>query len=123
MKRGDAASCVGYNRSMSPSPGPPPRSFATTHWSLVVAAQHKSAPEARDALADLCRLYWYPLYAFIRRRGHEATVAEDLTQGFFARLFEKDGLASVTPDRGRFRSFLLTACQNFLANEHERATA
>src|SRR5262245_50414930 len=108
---------------MSPSPGPPPRGFATTRWSLVVAAQHKAEPQAQDALGDLCRLYWYPLYAFIRRRGHDAAEAEDLTQAFFARLLEKDVLAAVTPTRGRFRSFLLTACQHFLANEHARACA
>jgi RNA polymerase sigma factor (sigma-70 family) len=101
------------------STSPPQRGFATTRWSLVAAAQH----QADAALADLCRLYWYPLYAYVRRRGHDAAEAEDLTQGFFARLLEKNGLASVTPDRGRFRSFLLTACQNFLANEHERANA
>jgi RNA polymerase sigma-70 factor (ECF subfamily) len=102
---------------------PPPRGFATTRWSLVVAAQQKESPEAHGALADLCRLYWYPVYAYVRRRGHGAHDAEELTQAFFARLLEKDGLASVTPTRGRFRSFLLTACQNFLSNERERANA
>jgi RNA polymerase sigma-70 factor (ECF subfamily) len=102
---------------------PPPRGFATTRWSLVLAAGQKAAPEAHDALADLCSLYWYPLYAYIRRRGHGADEAEDLTQGFFARLLEKDGLAAATPARGRFRSFLLAACQNFLANEREWANA
>jgi RNA polymerase sigma factor (sigma-70 family) len=105
------------------SASPLPRGFATTRWSLVVAAQQGAAPEAHDALADLCRLYWYPLYAYIRRRGHDTNQAEDLTQAFFARLLEKDGLAAVTPARGRFRSFLLAACQNFLANERERANA
>lgn len=109
---------------MSPSPTPPDRAFATTRWSLVVAAQQKAATaDAAAALADLCRLYWYPLYAYIRRRGYQAGEAEDLAQGFFARLLEKDGLAAVTAARGRFRSFLLTACQNFLANERERANA
>jgi RNA polymerase sigma-70 factor (ECF subfamily) len=105
---------------MSP---PSPGGFATTRWSLVVAAQHKADPQAHDALADLCRLYWYPLYAFIRRRGHDASDAEDLTQAFFARLLEKDALAAVTPTRGRFRSFLLSSCQHFLANERQRANA
>lgn len=98
---------------------PPQRGFATTRWSLVAAARDR----ADEALADLCRLYWYPLYAYVRRRGHDAAEAEDLTQAFFARLLEKNGLASVTPTRGRFRSFLLAACQNFLANEHDRAQA
>jgi RNA polymerase sigma factor (sigma-70 family) len=101
------------------STSPPHRGFATTRWSLVAAAQH----QADAALADLCRLYWYPLYAYVRRRGHDAAEAEDLTQAFFARLLEKNGLASVTPARGKFRSFLLSACQNFLANERDRANA
>jgi RNA polymerase sigma factor (sigma-70 family) len=107
-----------YNVGMSTSPARH-QGFATTRWSLVAAAQH----QADAALADLCRLYWYPLYAYVRRRGHDAAEAEDLTQAFFARLLEKNGLASVTPTRGRFRSFLLSACQNFLANERERANA
>jgi RNA polymerase sigma-70 factor (ECF subfamily) len=94
----------------------------TTRWSLIVAAQ-QPAPRAREALADLCRVYWYPLYAYIRRRGHDAGDAEDLTQAFFTHLLEKHVLASVSPERGRFRSFLLACCQHFLANEHERANA
>lgn len=108
---------------MFPEPTSPRCGFATTRWSLVVAAQNKATPQKHAALADLCRLYWYPLYAYVRRRGHEHNEAEDLTQAFFARLLEKDALAGVTPSRGRFRSFLLTACQNFLANERERAGA
>jgi RNA polymerase sigma-70 factor (ECF subfamily) len=100
-----------------------PNQFLTTRWTLVVAARDRAAPEAAAALTDLFRMYWYPLYAYIRRRGHDAGDAEDLTQAFFTRLLEKDVLATVTPARGRFRSFLLTACQNFLANEHERAGA
>jgi RNA polymerase sigma-70 factor (ECF subfamily) len=106
---------------MANAPSPNPR-FATTRWTLIAAAQ-RAAPEARAALADLCRAYWYPLYAYIRRRGHDAGAAEDLTQAFFTRLIEKDVLAVASPDRGRFRSFLLKACQHFLANEHERAQA
>ena len=107
---------------MTSSPGPP-RGFATTRWSLVAAAGQPDAPEAAGALADLCRLYWYPLYAYVRRRGHDANDAEDLTQAFFARLMEKGALAVATPGRGRFRTFLLTACQHFLANERQRANA
>jgi RNA polymerase sigma-70 factor (ECF subfamily) len=104
-------------------PSPPPAGrFPTTRWSLIVAAQ-QPAPQARDALADLCRAYWYPLYAYIRRRGHDHGAAEDLTQTFFAHLIEKHALDSVSPDRGRFRSFLLASCQHFLANERERANA
>ncbi len=109
---------------MRPSPADPgPASggrFATTHWSLIVAAQDASVPEARQALAELCRLYWYPLYAFIRRNGHADDRAQDLTQEFFARLLEKDGLAAVDQSKGRFRSFLLAACRHFLANQWDR---
>ncbi len=97
--------------------------FATTRWSLVAAAQDPAAPRAREALADLCRLYWYPVYAYARRRGHGHHAAQDLTQAFFARLLEKNDLAAADRTRGRFRSYLLTACQHFLANEHDRQTA
>ncbi len=97
--------------------------FATTRWSLVVAARDRTAPAARQALAELCRLYWYPLYAFIRRQGHPHDRTQDLTQEFFARLLEKDGLASVDRARGRFRSFLLAACRHFLANQGDRERA
>jgi len=96
--------------------------FATTHWSLVVAARGAS-PVAREALAELCRLYWYPLYAYVRRRGHSADEAQDLTQEFFARLLERDDLAGLDPARGRFRAFLLAACRHFLANQNDRAQA
>jgi RNA polymerase sigma-70 factor (ECF subfamily) len=97
-----------------------PAVFATTHWSLILAARG-SSPEARAALEELCRRYWYPLYAYIRRRGHTADAAQDLTQELFARLLERDDLAALDPARGRFRAFLLTACRHFLANEHDRA--
>jgi RNA polymerase sigma-70 factor (ECF subfamily) len=100
-----------------------PSRFATTRWSLVRAARDPLAPESRTALAALCDVYWYPLYAYIRRRGHDADRAQDLTQELFARLLEKDGLASVDEGRGRFRSFLLAACRHFLSNQrdHDRA--
>jgi RNA polymerase sigma-70 factor (ECF subfamily) len=94
--------------------------FATTRWSLIAAARDAGIPAAREALAELCRLYWYPLYAYVRRRGHDHDAAQDLTQGFFARLLERQDWAAVDPERGRFRSFLLAACQHFLANEHDR---
>jgi RNA polymerase sigma-70 factor (ECF subfamily) len=97
--------------------------FATTRWSLVIAAQDRSQPEAGQALAELCRLYWYPLYGYIRSRGHGHDEAQDLTQEFFARLLEKDGLAAVDQNKGRFRSFLLAACQHFLANQHDHDRA
>jgi RNA polymerase sigma-70 factor (ECF subfamily) len=107
---------------MPPSDASPGR-FATTHWSLIVAARGGEAAQARAALADLCRAYWYPLYAYIRRQGHAADEAQDLTQEFFARLLEKDFLATLDPGKGKFRSFLLTACKHFLVNERERAHA
>jgi RNA polymerase sigma-70 factor (ECF subfamily) len=97
--------------------------FATTHWSLVVAAQDQTSPQAREALAELCTAYWYPIYAFIRRQGHDADQAQDLTQEFFARLLETDFLGTVDREKGKFRSFLLACCKHFLANEHDRAHA
>jgi RNA polymerase sigma-70 factor (ECF subfamily) len=97
--------------------------FATTCWSVVRAAQDPLSPIAQQALAALCEGYWYPLYVFIRRQGYQPAEAEDLTQGFFARLLEKDFLASVDRGKGRFRSFLLAACSHFIANERDRANA
>src|SRR6185312_11105743 len=97
--------------------------FATTRWSLVAAAQDSSAPAGHQELAELCAAYWFPVYAYVRRRGHDQHAAQDLTQGFFARLLEKNDLAAADHTRGRFRSFLLASCQHFLANQHDRATA
>jgi DNA-directed RNA polymerase specialized sigma24 family protein len=97
--------------------------FATTCWSVVIAAQDPVSPMAQEALATLCNGYWYPLYAFIRRQGNSAEAAEDLTQEFFTRLLEKDFLVGVDRGKGRFRSFLLAACSHFLANERDRARA
>src|SRR5262245_22412922 len=97
--------------------------FASTRWSLVVAAGRGETPEARAALAVLCQAYWYPLYAYARRRLASADDAQDLTQEFFARLLEKDYLQAADPRRGKFRSFLLSAFQHFLSKEHARATA
>jgi DNA-directed RNA polymerase specialized sigma24 family protein len=96
--------------------------FATTHWSLIATAAADS-PESKAALAQLCEAYWFPVYAYIRRKGHDRAMAEDLTQGFFARLLEKNDLAAADRTRGRFRSFLLAACQHFLANQHDHETA
>src|SRR5215831_12822098 len=109
-----------------PSDFPDPeaaRQFASTHWSLVVAAGQRELPESREALATLCRLYWYPLYAYARRRLPQAQDAQDLTQEFFARLLEKDYLRQADRQRGRFRAFLLTAFKHFMAKEHQRAYA
>jgi RNA polymerase sigma-70 factor (ECF subfamily) len=94
-----------------------PDSFATTHWSLVLAVGRKSQPDADRALAALCQTYWYPLYAYARRQTADVHDAQDVIQSFFARLLEKDLLAVAHPERGRFRSFLLTALKHFLLNE------
>lgn len=97
--------------------------FATTNWSLVLAAGERGSVQAEEALARLCSLYWYPIFAFVRRQGHSADEAQDLAQGFFARLIEKGDIIGVDRSRGRFRSFLLTACQHYLANERDRSRA
>lgn len=97
----------------------PTSRFATTQWSLVLAAG--ASDDA--ALADLCALYWQPVFAFIRRSGYASDAAQDLTQGFFTRLIEKRDLADADRTRGRFRSFLLAACRHFLANERDRERA
>lgn len=95
--------------------------FATTHWSVVLNASQAAAPEAATALEQLCRTYWYPLYAFVRRKGHTPHDAQDLTQAFFARLLEKNYVAQADRDRGRFRTFLLAALTHFLADEWDKA--
>ena len=97
--------------------------FATTHWSVVLAAGHRSSSNSDQALAELCRTYWYPLYAYVRRRVEDAHEAQDLTQEFFARLLEKEYLKDVDPERGKFRSFLLAAMRHFLSKERDRARA
>ncbi len=97
--------------------------FATTHWSVVLSARERGSPKSLEALETLCRAYWYPLYAYVRRRGRNAEDAQDLTQSFFARLLEKDYLQSVAREKGKFRTFLLVALQRFLANEWDRQHA
>jgi hypothetical protein len=87
--------------------------FATTRWSLVLAASHRSSPEAQEALTALFEAYWYPLYGYLRGRGYSADQAQDLTQSFFTVVLEKQVLRAADPSRGRFRSFLLTALKNF----------
>jgi RNA polymerase sigma-70 factor (ECF subfamily) len=101
----------------------PPANFAMTHWSVVVAAGRSDSTQARTALEKLCRTYWPPIYAFVRRQGHGPHDAQDLTQEFFARLLEKKSLAGVDRDKGRFRSFLLASLKHFLANEWDKAHA
>jgi len=97
--------------------------FVTTHWSVVLSARDPASPGSAEALESLCRAYWYPLYAYIRRLGHSPADAEDLTQGFFARLLEKDYLKAATPAKGRFRTFLLMALKRYMANEWDRQHA
>lgn len=91
--------------------------FSTTHWSVVVEAARGDSTASAEALEKLCRIYWYPIYAFARRRGCSPEDAEDLSQGFFGHLIEKESLRTVGPEKGKFRSFLLTAFSNFANNE------
>jgi RNA polymerase sigma-70 factor (ECF subfamily) len=107
------------SRSASLRPG----RFATTRWSIVLAAGRKSSPDSRSALAQLCETYWYPLYTFLRRKGYSPHDAQDLTQGFFTLLLERNDVQSVRRERGKFRSFLIASLQHYLANEHDRRAA
>ncbi len=95
--------------------------FVTTRWTVVIAAGRKTTPQAERALEELCATYWFPLYAYVRRRGYNKADAEDLTQAFFARFLEKNYLASLTAERGRFRAFLLASLKNFLVNEWDKS--
>ena len=97
--------------------------FATTHWSMVVSAGRSHSPEADRALATLCENYWFPLYAFVRRAGHSAEDAQDLTQEFFARLLAQRFLAKADRQKGKFRSFLLGTLKHFLADQWDRVRA
>lgn len=107
------------NHNSSPSRA---AQFATTHWSVVLAAGQRS-PSARDALEQLCRSYWYPLYAYIRRRGHSKHDAQDLIQSFLEHLLERHAFERVAREKGRFRSFLLASLNYFLAGQFKRANA
>ena len=95
--------------------------FATTRWTVVLAASARSTPHADVALEELCRTYWYPLYAYVRRHGHSREDAEDLTQSFFARFLQKNYLENLRGEHGKFRAFLLASLKHFLANEWRRA--
>lgn len=106
---------------MNPPDGP--RLFQTTRWSVVRHAVGTDDTQARQAIAELCEAYWYPLYAYMRRSGKSPHDAEDCTQSFFARLLEREILAAANPDKGKLRTFLLTCARNFLADEHDRAMA
>ena len=97
--------------------------FTQTHWSVVLAAGQSDSSHAEEALQSLCQVYWYPLYAFVRRQGYSLHDAEDLTQAFFARLLAKGDLAGVDRQKGKFRSFLLASMKHFLANEWDYCQA
>jgi RNA polymerase sigma-70 factor (ECF subfamily) len=97
--------------------------FPTTHWSRVIAAGDPDGPGARESLGALCTSYWYPLYAYIRRRGHTPEQAQDLTQDFFTWVLERELFAKADPERGRFRAFLRAVCARYLCNQHEWANA
>ncbi len=101
----------------------PPRDiFATTHWTVVIAAGKRATPQSEKALEQLCKTYWFPLYAYVRRKGYSKEDAEDLTQAFFARFLEKNYLEGLSAERCRFRAFLLCALKNFLINDWKRET-
>jgi len=98
-----------------------PQVFATTHWSVVLAARDGDSPLAREALETLCRAYWYPIYVYVRRKGYSPEDAQDLTQEFFAQLIAKDHLRLADRGRGKFRTFLLAMLDHFMAREWSRA--
>ena len=106
-----------------PSKPAGPQWFATTHWSVVLAAGRSESEHQAAALQQLCNAYWYPLYAYIRWRGHGPEDAQDLAQGFFLQLIEKNWLSGVAPEGARFRSFLLTMLKGFLSNAHDYSQA
>src|ERR1041385_7913523 len=97
--------------------------FVTTHWSIVLGAGQNDTTQAQDALGRLCQTYWYPLYAYVRQRGHSPEDAQDLTQEFFARLLSKKSLRQIRRGGGKFRSFLLTAMNHFLVDEWRKLKA
>jgi RNA polymerase sigma-70 factor (ECF subfamily) len=102
--------------STGPRAGHAGTPFAPTRWSLVLAARDSPSPEAAAALARLCEIYWYPIYAFLRRDHHSKEEAEDLTQGFFAHVLRREWLKNVGPEKGRFRTFILRCLKNFVRN-------
>lgn len=97
--------------------------FGTTHWSVVLAAANEAKPEGAAALETLCRAYWYPIYVFIRRQGYGEADAQDLTQGFFCHILSRRFLERASPDKGRFRSFIIASLKYFLADELGRLQA
>ena len=114
---------VRYNAGMSPPPeghGRHTDDIASTRWSVVLAAGARESPASHEALETLCQTYWYPLYAYIRRRVGSENEAQDLTQAFFAKLLENNYVAAADPQRGKFRAFLLTSLKHFLVNEWKK---
>jgi RNA polymerase sigma-70 factor (ECF subfamily) len=111
------------SESKPSAPVPASRKFATTHWSLVVAAGRNSSPQSQAALESLCGTYWYPLYACVRSQGFAAHDAQDLTQEFFARLLSRNDFAAANRTKGRFRSYLSAALRHFLSNHRDHARA
>jgi|SRR6185503_10254096 len=107
--------------SASSPPAPAGDFFVTTRWTVVLSAGRKSSPQSDRALGELCQIYWYPLYAYIRRQGHSKEDAEDLVQAFFARFLEKNYLEGLSAERGKFRAFLLASLKHFLANEWDKS--
>ena len=105
------------------APAQKPGSFPQTRWSLIVSTREEGTPEAEKALAELCEMYWFPLYAYIRGRGYAPPDAEDLTQGFFAKIVEKNYLGSADANRGKLRSYLLGAMKHFLSDQRDLARA
>ncbi len=100
-----------------------PGRFPSTHWSRVITAASRDASEAQEALSHLCQAYWYPIYAYVRHRGHTPEQAQDLTQDFFAHILEHDLIAMADPTRGRFRAFLRTVCARQLSDHRDRQNA
>ncbi len=107
-----------HTTSASTAPGD---IFATTQWTVVLAAGNRATPQSDLALEELCRAYWFPLYAYVRRRGYTREDAEDLTQAFFARFLARNYLEGLSAERGRFRAFLLVSLKHFLANEWDKS--
>lgn len=108
-------------KNLTPSTAPAGDHFVTTRWTMVLQAGRKSSPHSDRALAELCQTYWYPLYAYARRKGHNKEDAEDLTQAFFARFLQKNYLDGLAAERGKFRAFLLASLKHFLANEWDKS--
>ncbi len=119
----ESETTVASDKTEGESAGRSAGCFATTHWSVILAAGQRESPKAAEALEKLCRAYWYPLYAYVRRRGYHAQDAQDLTQGFFVSLLAGSFLSRADRERGRFRTFLLSSFDNYLHNEHDRAAA